>query len=60
MNSLYLLTDALEFLRDKELSKTNLFGNNLKGTTATEGINSYARTILRNWLLQPVSMVQRF
>ena len=59
MNSLYLLTDALEFLRDKELSKTNLFGNNLKGTTATEGINSYARTILRNWLLQPVSMVQR-
>ena len=60
MNSLYLLTDALEFLRDKELSKTNLFGNNLKGTTATEGINSYARGILRNWLLQPVSMVQRF
>lgn len=59
MNSLYLLTDALEFLRDKELSKTNLFGNNLKGTTATEGINSYARMILRNWLLQPIPMIQK-
>lgn len=58
MNSLYLLTDTLEFLKDKNMIKSNLFGNNTKGTTATAPINSYARTLLRNWLLQPVTMAQ--
>lgn len=59
MNGLYLLTDSLEFLRDKELSKARLFGNNTKGTTATAGINSYARLLLRNWLLQPITMTKK-
>lgn len=60
MNSLYLLTDTLEFLKDKNMIKSNLFGNNTKGTTATAPINSYARTLLRNWLLQPVTMTQNY
>ena len=56
MNSLYLLTDSLQFLRDKEMSKSTLFGNNTKGTVATAGINAYGRMLLRNWLLQPTTI----
>lgn len=56
MNSLYLLTDTLEFLRDKDMIKAKLFGNNTKGTTATMAINAYGRMLLRNWLLQPVTV----
>ena len=57
MNCLYLLTDNLEFLRDKELVKTRGFGNSAKGTTATQAVNGYARSLLRNWLVQPVNIV---
>ena len=56
MNSLYLLTDTLDFLKDKDMIKARLFGNNTKGTNATSAINAYARMLLRNWLLQPVTI----
>ena len=56
MNGLYLLTDTLEFLKDKDMVKAKQFGNNTKGTAATSPVNSYARTLLRNWLLQPVTV----
>ncbi len=54
MNGLYLLTDTLEFLKDKELTKAKTFGNSTKGTTASAPINAYARMLVRNWLLKPV------
>ena len=53
MNCLYLLTDTLDFLRDKQLIKTSTFGNTSKGTVATQAINNYAKTLVRNWLLKP-------
>ena len=53
MNCLYLLTDVLEYLRDKEMIKGNLIGNKSKGTNATLPINNYARTLIRNWLILP-------
>ena len=54
MNSLFLLTDTLEYLKDKDLIKaTNLYGNKLKGTNATVGINNYAIRLQRDWLLTP-------
>ncbi len=53
MNSLYLLTDTLEFLRDKELIKMPTYGNKSKGTLATASIKAYARRCIRDWLLQP-------
>jgi hypothetical protein len=56
MNCLYLLTDTLEYLRDKMLVKSRTFGNTSKGTTATLPINNYAKTLLRNWLLMPVTL----
>ena len=52
MNCLYLLTDTLEFLKDKDMVKGGQIGNKLKGTQATEGINVYARTLIRNWLIK--------
>lgn len=58
MNCLYLLTDVLEFLKDKDMVKGQLYGNKSKGTNATLPINSYARTLIRNWLLKPVVTIQ--
>ena len=56
-NSLYLLTDVLEFLKDKELMKDGT-GNKSKGTNASAPINAYARNLLRTWLLRPVTTIQ--
>lgn len=56
MSCLHLLTDTLEFLRDKNLVKGPTFGNTSKGTCATLPINSYARSLIREWLLKPVQI----
>lgn len=53
---LYLLTDTLDFLRDKQLIKSSTFGNTSKGTNASAIINSYARDLIKKWLLKPVPM----
>jgi len=58
MNSLYLLTDILDFLKDKDMIKGSAFGNKAKGTVATAPINAYGRTLLRNWLLKPIVRVE--
>lgn len=58
MNCLYLLTDVLEYLKDKDMIKGNLIGNKSKGTNATQPINNYARSLIRNWLILPVTTVQ--
>lgn len=57
MNSLYLLTDVLEFLRDKNMVKGELYGNKIKGTIASQPINAYARRCIRDWLLKPKEIV---
>lgn len=57
-NCLYLLTDVLEFLKDKQMMKEG-YGNVSKGTRATAPINNYARERLRNWLISPVTTIQK-
>jgi hypothetical protein len=57
MNCLYLLTDVLDYLKDKDMVKGQLFGNKSKGTTATLPINNYARTLIRNWLILPKPII---
>lgn len=52
-NSLYLLSDTLEFLKDKEMMKGGLYGNKAKGTNASDAIKAYARRCIRDWLLKP-------
>lgn len=56
-NSLYLLTDVLDFLKEKQMMKDG-YGNKSKGTNASPAINAYARSRLRSWLLVPVPIMQ--
>lgn len=56
-NSLYLLTDVLDFLKEKQMMKDG-YGNKSKGTNASLAINAYARSRLRSWLLAPVPIMQ--
>jgi hypothetical protein len=56
-NSLYLLTDVLDFLKEKQMMKDG-YGNKSKGTNASPAINAYARSRLRSWLLAPVPIIQ--
>lgn len=56
MNCLYLLSDTLDYLRDKMLVKSSRFGNTSKGTAATLPVNNYAKTLIRNWLLKSVTI----
>lgn len=56
-NSLYLLTDVLDFLKEKQMMKDGI-GNKSKGTNASPAINAYARSRLRSWLLSPVPVIQ--
>ena len=56
-NSLYLLSENLEFLKEKNPSLRNAYGNKLYGTQATGGfILKYGRSCLRNWLIEPVEI----
>lgn len=53
-SSIHLLADQPDFLLDKQLVKDTGFGNKRKGVNATAPINAYARSLLRDWLIQPV------
>lgn len=52
-NKLYLLADTPQILRDMELIKGgNLYGNKSKGTNANARVNSWARLLQADWLLE--------
>ena len=55
MNCLYLLADTPEYLKQKQLIKTTGYGNTAKGVTATVPIKNYGFTLIRDWLLKPVT-----
>lgn len=57
MSSTHLLADTPEYLRDKQLIKYSSFGSNQKGVNATAAINSYANSLIRDWLLKPVTVL---
>ncbi len=57
MNCTYLLTDTLQFLKDKDMFKGQTFGNSSKGTVATPGVNNYARMLIRDYLLKPETAI---
>lgn len=56
-NSLYLLTDVLDYLKDKQMMKDG-YGNKSKGTNASAAINAFGRSRLRSWLLSPVEITE--
>lgn len=56
MHCVHLLTETLDILKDKQLIKEAGYGNKAVGTIATQPINNYARSRLREWLLEPVTV----
>ena len=56
-NCLYLLSDTLEFLRDKDMAKLS-YGNKAKGTLATNPVKNYARRCIRDFLLKPIEDIK--
>jgi hypothetical protein len=57
MNSTYLLTDVLEILIDKQMSKPGGVGNTAKGTNASKSINGWGRQLIAKYLLTPQTVV---
>lgn len=57
MNCTYLLTEQLDFLKDKDIVKDS-YGNKARGTNASAPVNAFARNLLRAWLLKPVPVIQ--
>lgn len=52
-NKLYLLADTPQILKDMELVKANnLYGNRSKGSNANTRVNSWARLLQADWLLE--------
>lgn len=56
MHCVYLLTETLDILRDKNIVKESGYGNKAVGTNATQPVNNYARMRLRDWLLSPATV----
>ena len=52
-NSLHLLCDTPEILRDNDMAGAKGFGNKSKGTNATQVINQWARRLTAQWLIKP-------
>lgn len=59
MHCLYLLADTPEYLKDKDLIKNIGQGNKAKGVNATAPINNYANMLIRDWLLKPVTVIEK-
>lgn len=53
MNSLYLLAETPEFIKDREDSKVEKIGNKMYGINATNPINNYGRDRLKDFMLKP-------
>ena len=48
--------DTPDYLVDKQLIKFKGYGNSSKGVAATKPINDYANTLVREWLIKPVTI----
>lgn len=59
MNSLHLLADTPEYLKNKQLIKDIGYGNTSKGVNATAGIKVFGFTLIKDWLLKPVKVNQQ-
>ena len=56
-NCLYLLSDTLEFLKDKEMVKGGQYGNKSKGTGNYGTIAPYGRRCYRDYLLRSTPQI---
>lgn len=58
-NCTYLLADTPEYLKDKQLIKSIGYGNSSKGITATNAIKAYGYRLIRDWLIKPITKVEK-
>lgn len=58
MNSLYLLEDTPEYLKNKQIIKFAGYGNTSKGVSAIPAVKNHGFTLIRDWLLKPVVTTQ--
>ena len=58
MNSLHLMADTPEYLKNKQILKASTFGNASKGCPAIVAVINFAMERLRDWLLKPVTTVE--
>ena len=56
-NSLWMLADTPEYLKDKQIIKSTGFGNTAKGVRATAPVINYAFRVIRDWLLKPTVFI---
>ena len=59
MNCLHLLADTPEYLKNKQLIKTSGYGNTSKGVNATTPIKNFGFTLIRDWLIKPVTTIKK-
>jgi len=57
-NSLHYLADNPEILKSMQMMKPNYYGNKKKGTNSGKKINSFARRLLADWLLDKAYVVE--
>ena len=58
VNSLHLMADTPEYLKNKQLIKVQTFGNSSKGIGASLPIKNFAMQLIRDWLLKPVTVTE--
>lgn len=58
MNSLHLMADTPEYLKNKQILKANTFGNASKGCPAITPLINFSMERLRDWLLKPVTVTE--
>lgn len=58
MNNLHLMADCPEYLKQKQIIKYSTFGNSSKGITGTPAIFNFAYTLIRDWLLKPITITK--
>lgn len=58
MNSLHLMADTPEYLKNRQILKASTFGNASKGCPATVPVINFAMERLKDWLLKPVTSTE--
>ena len=58
INSLHLLCDTPQVLKDLDQAKGGMFGNRAKGTCTNKMINAFGRKLQADWMLSPAYSVE--
>lgn len=58
-NCTYMLADTPDYLKDKQLITSIGFGNKAKGVRATVPIIKFGFRLIRDWLLKPVTIIEK-